>query len=478
MLIVFIFYLAHGLLYFSQEQNFHSGELPMKSRYVIIGAGPTGLGAARRLSELGEKSFIVLEKNSWAGGLASSFKDEKGFTWDIGGHVMFSHYEYYDKLIDDVLKGGYTEHLRESWVRMLDRWVPYPFQNNIRHLPNQEKWDCVRGLLPGERSEKTPENFLEWIHSIFGKGIARLFMEPYNYKVWATPPEKMAYSWIGERVSLVDLRSVLKNVLLERDELSWGPNNKFKFPLKGGTGTIFRNLAKTISSNIKYNSQVVEINSRAKFVKDAEGNIFEYDCLLNTAPIDILTMHWLASPAQNMINAAASLKHNSVVVAGIGLSTSRPDSRCWMYFPENNNPFYRVTNFHNYSPNNTPIPKKGRALMCEVSYSNDKVIDKKNILQQVEDGLVNTEMLKEEERKDIISRWSINVDYGYPIPCLQRDEALKVLQPALESMGIYSRGRFGGWKYEVSNMDHSVMQGVEWAERMINGQPETTYRIS
>lgn len=116
--------------------------------------------------------------------------------------------------------------------------------------------------------------------------------------------------------------------------------------------------------------------------------------------------------------------------------------------------------------------------MCEVSYSDDKIIDQDNIIQEVEDGLVNTDMITDEERKDIISRWSINVDYGYPVPCLQRDEALKVLQPALESMNIYSRGRFGGWKYEVSNMDHSVMQGVEWAERMINGQPETTYRIS
>ena len=49
------------------------------------------------------------------------------------------------------------------------------------------------------------------------------------------------------------------------------------------------------------------------------------------------------------------------------------------------------------------------------------------------------------------------------------------LAPWLEERGIYSRGRFGGWKYEVSNMDHSVMQGVEWAERMVQGQPEKTY---
>ncbi|WP_419784513.1 protoporphyrinogen/coproporphyrinogen oxidase [Maridesulfovibrio sp.] len=450
----------------------------MKSRYVIIGAGPTGLGAARRLSELGEKSFIVLEKNSWPGGLASSFEDEKGFTWDIGGHVMFSHYEYYDNLVEEVLKGDYTEHLRESWVRLLKSWVPYPFQNNIRYLPNQEKWECVRGLLPGERSEETPGNFQEWIHSTFGKGIAKHFMEPYNFKVWATKPEQMSFSWIGERVSVVDLRSVLKNILLEQDHLSWGPNNKFKFPLKGGTGTIFRKLAETIASYIKYNSQVVKIDSKAKTVTDAEGNVYGYDFLLNTAPIDILSSRWLVSPAEKLINAAASLRHNSVVVAGIGLSSSRPDSRCWMYFPEKDNPFYRVTNFHNYSPNNTPEPGQGRALMCEVSYSKDKIIDQQNILKEVEDGLVNTSMINEEDRKDIISRWSINVDYGYPVPCLQRDEALKVLQPALESMNIFSRGRFGGWKYEVSNMDHSVMQGVEWAERMINGQPETTYRIS
>jgi UDP-galactopyranose mutase len=33
-------------------------------------------------------------------------------------------------------------------------------------------------------------------------------------------------------------------------------------------------------------------------------------------------------------------------------------------------------------------------------------------------------------------------------------------------VGVCSRGRFGAWRYEVGNMDHSVAQGVEWANRI------------
>ena len=69
-------------------------------KYLIIGAGPTGLGAAYRLKELGENDFLVLEAEAYAGGLAASFKDNAGFTWDVGGHVVFSHYAYFDQLVD------------------------------------------------------------------------------------------------------------------------------------------------------------------------------------------------------------------------------------------------------------------------------------------------------------------------------------------------------------------------------------------
>ena len=49
--------------------------------------------------------------------------------------------------------------------------------------------------------------------------------------------------------------------------------------------------------------------------------------------------------------------------------------------------------------------------------------------------------------------------------------------PYLEQHDIYSRGRFGMWKYEVANTDHTLMQGVELVNRLLLGEPEQTIGI-
>ena len=82
-----------------------------------------------------------------------------------------------------------------------------------------------------------------------------------------------------------------------------------------------------------------------------------------------------------------------------------------------------------------------------------------------------------ESPKDVVRTWHMRAEYGYPTPSKDRDARLEVLFPALEQHGIFSRGRFGAWQYEVGNMDHSYAQGFQVAGRIGLGQEETVLPI-
>ena len=443
-------------------------------RIAIIGAGPTGLGAAYRLQELGYRDWMVYERNSFVGGLASSRTDSAGFTYDIGGHVMFSHYEYFDRLVERMLGDDFQELMRESWIRMFDRWIPYPLQNNIRHLPAGVLLECLDGLVDArELLPQAAANFSDWVDAVFGSGIARLFMRPYNFKVWAHPLEMMSKDWIAERVSTVDLKRVLANVILERDELSWGPNNKFKYPLHGGTGGLYERFIPYIRNHLELNREVVEIDHVARRLRLADGGEEPYDVLLSAMPITELLRVLRPVPA-GLIEASRRLYHSHGLVVGIGLARPCQTTKCWTYFPESNAPFYRVTFLSNYSPN--IAPEGHTLLLTETSYSDYKEEDRLSIVDRVVDGLVATGLMEDADRRKVVATYVEEVQHFYPVPTLSRHGALAEIQPFLMSRGIYSRGRFGAWCYEISNMDHSVMQGVEVVNSLLLGEREKTWQ--
>lgn len=447
----------------------------MSKRIVIIGAGPTGLGAAYRLQELGYKSWHIYEKESFVGGLASSFRDAEGFTWDTGGHVIFSHYRYFDKLFEKFLKKKYLEHNRESWIWVFNRFVPYPFQNNIKYLPKDKLLKCIDGLIDVQKDRSKPKNFKEWILSIFGKGIAGCFMFPYNLKVWQTPLEDMSKNWIAERVSVIDLKRILRNVILDEEDVDWGPNSKFKFPLYGGTGGFFGQFERYIKNNLSLEKEVIQIDIESKKLGLKNKEKVNYDLLINTMPIDQL-INSLKNKRENLEKAAQELKYSSVLVVGVGLKKRIGTSKCWVYFPENKFPFYRITFFSNYSPHNTPKGKYA-SLICEVPYSDWRKVNKKRVVEDVIKGLIGAKIIDKRDKELIVSRYLIQRDYAYPVPTLHRDKALKEIQLFLEKNNIYSRGRFGAWKYEIGNMDHSVMMGKEIVDRILKGAKEKVWSL-
>jgi hypothetical protein len=111
--------------------------------------------------------------------------------------------------------------------------------------------------------------------------------------------------------------------------------------------------------------------------------------------------------------------------------------------------------------------------MAEVSESVDKPVDTEHVLEHTLRGMRATGLLREGDQ--VVSRWHTRLPYGYPTPWLGRDAVLDAVQPRLAELSILSRGRFGAWKYEVANQDHSVMQGVEAVDAWLDGSPEPTY---
>ena len=455
----------------------------MKVRHLIIGAGPTGLGAAWRLEQRGVTEWLVLEAGDVAGGLAQSIVDEHGFTWDLGGHVQFSHYEMFDQLMDDLLGvDGWLYHDRESWVWIRGRFVPYPFQLNLHRLPDADQDVCLRGLAEAAANGSTrtkPANFGEWILRTFGTGIADLFMRPYNQKVWARSPDHMDWRWIGDRVAVADIERVRENVRLQRDDVSWGPNNRFRFPRRGGTGAVWQALARRLMSRpgrtgrVMFGAAVRYVDTRERRVALTDGREFRYEQLISTIPLDRFVA--MSDLARDLRAAIRDLEHSSTHVVGIGLHGAPPAvlaKKCWMYFPESDCPFYRVTHFSHYSPNNVPNASTQWSLMAEVSESPDCPVDCDRVRSDVVRGLIATSLLSSE--RQVHHTWHTRLEHGYPVPSLNRDRGLEGIQTMLRARDVYSRGRFGAWKYEVSNQDHSFAQGVEAVGAWLDAAGEGT----
>ena len=478
-------------------------DLHKKQRIVIIGAGPTGLGVAHRLYELGvlqsKTQVVILEQAHQAGGLASSYRDQHGFLWDNGGHVVFSHYPYYDRVLDEAVT-KWERRSRAAYAFMMGssgkrKFIPYPVQNSIHVMDDEEQHKSVRGLeeitrhpIPGK-----PTNFDEWLVRNFGEGLCEVFMRKYNRKVWTVNPSEMNSLWMGERVAVPnvdDIKAKIAAAKLGRQEAKdtkWGPNQFFRYPRYGGTGAIWTGVANRLPQGwFHYNQTVTKIDSERKvlYVHNRDSNqdySLTYDHLVTTAPLDVfIRMVEDSDPdLEQMRETATKFVYSHTHVVGIGVRGQPPDylaNKSWIYFPDSDSPFYRVTILSNYADDMVPEAGKFWSLMCEsaepkvnndLDYWKEDNLVEATITALVLYGFIN--------RQDVVSKYHHYLDHGYPVPFLLRENFLELIQQWLKERAIYSRGRFGGWRYEVGNQDHSFMQGVELADFLMMDRVEETY---
>ncbi|KAK3740593.1 hypothetical protein QZH41_001063 [Actinostola sp. cb2023] len=389
----------------------------------------------------------------------------------MGGHVIFSHYKYFDEVLDNVVS-QWNEHKTAAFAFMKGSsgkrsFIPYPVQENVLSMDKQEQQNVMKDLqkLIAHPVKERPNNFDQWLLKNFGKELSDIFMRKYNKKVWTVDPKEMNSLWVGERVAVPSIEKIKAN--RESKDSDWGPNRCFRFPKFHGTGGIWQSVADLLPSgwfHFKHRVDGIDIQHKTLSVT-VDGNhqntyTIHYDNLITTAPLDILIN--MDKKVSKFKYLAKKLVYSHTHVIGIGLKGQAPkhlSDKSWIYFPDSDSPFYRVTVFSKYSADDVvPDPANYWSLMCEAAEpkhtSSPEYWKKDNVIRQTVSALIIYGFITKDQ---VVSEYHRRLDHGYPVPSIDREIIIGEIQPWLQANSIYSRGRFGGWRVR-----HNITAPWDW----------------
>lgn len=423
---------------------------------TVIGAGLSGLSAAYHLGS----DYIVLEREAEVGGLCRSVAT-KGYVFDLAPHIFFTGNQYVSGLIDDLLHGDLVRQARRAYIYLKGTYVEYPFEVNLHGLPRKTIDECISGFK--ERGRTQSRNFLEWIHSTFGAGIARHYMVPYNEKVWKYPLDQMNVDWIAGRVPVPSMDEMIRGAK-EKVKKNYGPNAYFLYPRGGGIGAIADALASRVG-NISLNSEAVEIDP-----KDPEGvnvtyredggkkRTIESDAVLSSMPLPEIVKIMRDAPNE-VVEASERLVYNSLICVNIGVDRPRISDKHWLYFPESEYVFNRISFPMNFSGETAPRDRS--SILVEVTYRGTRPnLEETKI--KVREGLIAAGILRGDDKIDVFD--ALDFKYAYVINDLDHRRNVAIIHDYLRGNRIHPMGRFGEWGY--LNMDRSILSGRNAAEKI------------
>jgi UDP-galactopyranose mutase len=132
-----------------------------------------------------------------------------------------------------------------------------------------------------------------------------------------------------------------------------------------------------------------------------------------------------------------------------------------VYVSDPSIPPHKVAFNHTSSPDLRRRPV--HAIMCEISHSRDKpLLDVASLESATIDWLVDSGLVPNYD--DIAHIGHFDAKFGYPVYTHSRREIMSEIRAWLESKGIFTFGRFGGWEY--ANSDEFIRQGKELADRL------------
>lgn len=420
----------------------------MKTKYLIIGAGISGLTFTNYCN--GE--YIIVEKENEVGGYCRTIK-RNGYVWDYAGHFFhFKTEEFKKKFLSKMSKNDIVYNDKCTKILYKNNFVDFPFQTNIHQLEKEEFIDCLYDLFNKEEKDSY-SNFLDMLYGKFGKSIVEKFLKPYNEKLYATDLKNLDVDAMGRFFPYADKEAIIKN--MKKQEVN-SYNSSFLYPKNGAFSFIkvlYDNLDK---EKILLNSTIIEINTKKKYAVLSTGEKIEYEYLINTMPLNKFLE--LLGGYEELID---KMSYNKVLVFNLGFD--KPSPLCkkehWLYIPDQKTNYYRVGFYNNI------LGQDKLSMYIEIGYGKNQKIDKKEIDKQLKLTLKNL------EKDNIISKDMKLVDYESiimdPAYVHIETETTKKIEKAkekLEKNSIYTIGRYGAWIY--NSMEDSMVAAKELAEKI------------
>lgn len=408
-------------------------------KIAVLGAGVSGLTAARLLQERGEQ-VTVFEKNSVPGGLARTrFTD--GYLYDPhGGHIFNSkHKEVVDWVFSILPKENWQFTERNAKIFLNGRYVSYPFELSICELEPELAVDCAYDFMKSCDGEE-PDNFRDWLTWNFGKTIADTYMIPYNEKIWAYPLEDMETKWMQGKMPLPSKKEILMSLMLKDPTERKMPHSTFYYPLKGGVQTMVNAIAEGL--DIRLDTAIESIKKTdGKWYINGEGG---FDKVISTIPLPELPA--VMELPDKVVGLIKQLKFNSLTTV---LFACEPTDITWLYVPSHEYRSHRVGYQSALTPNACPNENGGCAAL--------EIIGER------------FEVTKElAERNDILPRElgfnevldSEFTEYAYVIHDKKyRESTDGIKEYFANDESFHLLGRWGTWNYK--NMDLCMLDAME-----------------
>jgi len=282
-----------------------------KNNLGILGGGISSLAFAYFYKE----NVSIIEKESTLGGLCRSFVDSDGVSWDIGPHITFSKNK---EILEFIISLTPMNELKRSNRIVHDgRYIKYPFENDLSSLSEKDKDYCLNTFLDNPYENYPSSNMLEFFYETFGEGITRLFLEPYNRKIWKYETSFMDKQMV-ERIPKPPAQDIIDSASGKETE-GYLHQLYFHYPKEKGFQSLVDSLAEKVNdfSTFYLNNQVNKIDIGEKIVVKSNSNELSFDKVISTIPIHELLPLINPAPPKTVMEALDKLKYNSIHITCI-----------------------------------------------------------------------------------------------------------------------------------------------------------------